>query len=93
MVLWKYGSFGETQPFWHEPEDKSYSCHLFMYRLQAGQMRAVWCSSALDVPLQSISVAVSSDNKLSLVIREQSKLPFLYSPSIWQWQHWGFTRV
>ena len=93
MVLWKYGSFGDVRPFWHEREDKSYSCHLFMYRLQAGRMKAVWCSSAVRFPIESIQEATGPDQKLSLLVREKAKLPFLYAQSVWQWQDWGFARV
>ncbi len=93
MLLWKYGSYGDVEPFWLEQEDQTYSCHLFMYRLQSGRMRAVWCSSALDPPLQSIGVNTGPDHTLSLVAREKSGWP-LYNPrSSWQWQDWGFTRI
>lgn len=93
MVLWKYGSFGDVSPFWHEREDKSYCCHLFMYRLQAGRMRAVWCSSAVGSPIESIRETTGPDQKWSLLVREKAKLPFLYTQSVWQWQDWGFARV
>lgn len=93
MILWKYGSYGDVKPFWREQGDRAYSCHLFLYRLQSGRMKAVWCSSALEPPIESISVNTDPDRRLSLVAREQSRLPFFNPRSTWQWQDWGFTRI
>lgn len=92
MVLWKYGSFGDVRPFW-QAEDRAYSCHLFMYRLQAGRMRAVWCSSAIDPPIAEISVITDQDRQVSLEIKERSPFPYPATRSTWQWQDWGFARI
>jgi len=93
MVLWKYGSFGDVKPFWEEQEDRAYSCHLFMYRLQAGRMRAVWCSSAIDPPITEISAITDSAQKVSLEIKERSQFPYPATCTTWQWQDWGFARI
>jgi hypothetical protein len=101
MVLWKHGSYGDIQPFWQEEEDHTYSCHLFMYRLHAGRIKAAWCSSALDKPIQNLSVQVNSAEEIVLKIQEGSAFSLLYPlnklflprPGTWQWQGWGFTRV
>lgn len=93
MVLWKYGSFGEMQPFWHEEEDQAYSCHLFMYRLQAGRMKAVWCSSALEPAIKEMRVISENSQPLYLEVRESSKFPYPAPHTTWQWQDWGFARM
>ncbi len=96
MVLWKYGSYGDVKPFWQEQEDQIYSCHLFLYRLQSGQMRAVWCSSAIDPPITEISVITDSTQQVSLEILEiieGSRFPYSATRTTWQWQDWGFTRI
>lgn len=101
MVLWKHGSYGDTQPFWLEQDNQSYSCHLFMYRLQAGRMKAAWCSSALDLPIQKICVRLNSAQEIVLEIQEGSAVSLLHplnrlffpQSGTWQWQGWGFSRV
>ena len=50
MVLWKHGSFGDVRPFW-QSADRAYSCHLFMYRLQAGRMKRYGVLRPLTLPL------------------------------------------
>jgi hypothetical protein len=92
MVLWKHGSFGDVRPFW-QSADRAYSCHLFMYRLQAGRMRAVWCSSAIDPPIADISAITDNAQQVSLEIKERSTFPYPATRSTWQWQDWGFARV
>lgn len=100
MVLWKHGSYGKVRPFWHKGDDNAYSCHLFMYRLCAGRMKAIWCSSALDKPILKVN-ALTGTKYTILEIQEGfvgNSLPyplnkaFKPQPTTWQWQGWGFTR-
>lgn len=99
LVLWKEGSFGTSKPMWMEEEDKLYSNHLFMYRLVAGRMKAVWCSSAIEYPILQLTVSDYDGNGLQeLLVTEGHAAGPLYSirqlfyenQSVWRWQEWGF---
>lgn len=87
MVVWKEGSFGSSRPMWLEGEtDDEYTCHLFVYRLIAGKMKPVWCSSALDRPIKALKATdTDNDGSLELQVRES-----LTTITTWQWQGWGF---
>lgn len=99
LVLWKEGSFGASRPMWMQEEDTAYSNHLFMYRLVAGRMKPVWCSSALDYPILQLQVEDNDGDGLQeLVVTEGPAAGPLYSirqfysqkQTTWQWQEWGF---
>ncbi|MGI5921823.1 MAG: hypothetical protein ACOX6I_08825 [Syntrophomonadaceae bacterium] len=104
MVVWKKGSFGKSRPWWvKETDDRQLTCHLFMYRLTAGRMKAVWCSSALEHPIrQAAIIDVNHDGLNELRVQE---IPG-YGPvsrfkawssdsytSLWAWNGWGFERI
>lgn len=102
LVLWKEGSFGASQPMWIEEEDTEYSNHLFVYRLVAGRMKPVWCSSAIEYPILQLQVAdYNGDGCQELIVTEGPGVGPLYSirqmfyknQTIWQWQEWGFALV
>lgn len=86
MVVWKEGSFGSSRPMWLEEKDDEYTCHLFVYRLIAGKIQPVWCSSALDRPIKELKAAdTDNDGLLELHVREN-----FTTTTTWQWQNWGF---
>lgn len=102
LVLWKEGSFGASQPMWIEEEDTEYSNHLFVYRLVAGRMKPVWCSSAIEYPILQLQVAdYNGDGCQELIVTEGPEAGHFYSirqmfyknQTIWQWQEWGFALV
>jgi len=101
LVLWKKGSFGTSKPFWMKEEDMEYSNHLFMYRLAAGRMKPVWCSSAIEYPILRLQVEDCDDDGLQeLLVTEGPAAGPWYSirqlfhkqQTTWQWQEWGFER-
>lgn len=102
MVLWKRGSFGTSRPMWMDEPDNEYSNHLFMYRLAAGKMKPVWCSSAIEYPIHDLQVDDrDGDGRLELLVTEGPPAGALYSirklfyqnHTVWQWQEWGFVKV
>jgi hypothetical protein len=103
LVLWKEGSFGTSRPMWLEEEDNIYSNHLFMYRLVAGRMKPVWCSSAIPYPILQLKVEdYDGDSRQELLVTEGPasgpfyfirKLLYNERQTIWQWQGWGFALV
>ena len=99
LVLWKEGSFGTSRPFWIKEEDREYSNHLFMYRLTAGRMKPVWCSSAIQYPILHLQVTDHDrDGHQELLVTEGPAAGPLFSirqlffkqQTTWQWQDWGF---
>ena len=100
--LWKKGSFGEIQPFWHTKEDADYKNHLFVYKLQENTFKPVWCSSGLDRPILSFAIRdVNGDGLNELVAEEgqyKKSIGGRYAPdpdglmrtAVWQWEEWGF---
>lgn len=101
LVLWKRGSFGQSKPMWIKETDNQYSNHLFLYRLAAGKLKPVWCSSALTHPIITLKVMdVNRDGKNELKVLEgppagpkHSLLyPFGCRSTSWVWQGWGFVR-
>lgn len=103
LVLWKEGSFGRSKPMWRKEPDQGRGNHLFVYRLTAGRMKPVWCSSALDHPILQLQVTdVNGDGQQELEVIEgppaDSRLYvlrqlFCRNRTLWQWQGWGFVRI
>ncbi|NLF46200.1 MAG: hypothetical protein GX581_08995 [Syntrophomonadaceae bacterium] len=100
MVLWKQGSFGSSRPAWSEGPDDEYSNHLFMYRLAAGKLKPVWCSSAIPYPILDIEAEPDENGIIALIVTEGPPTGHLYplrkifhrEQTIWEWQDWGFVR-
>lgn len=102
MVVWKKGSFGSSKPFWFKGPDNQFTCHLFVYRITAGNMKAVWCSSALVHPIVQLKVKdTNNDSRNELQIIEGPRSGWAYGlrqyfsrqPSLWVWNSWGFERA
>lgn len=89
LVLWKHGSFGSSKPMWFIGDDNEVSNHLFVYNLAQGKMKPAWCSSALDEPIQELSVRdEDGDGRSELVVQESGG-----SFTLWRWRDWGFYRA
>lgn len=72
LVVWKAGSFGRDKPFWIKDDDTRLSNHLFVLNLRQGQLKPVWFSSALDRPIQRLTVRdFNQDGKNELVVQEE----------------------
>lgn len=102
LVLWKNGSFGPSKPMWQKGRDDEYSNHLFLYRLVAGKVKPVWCSSALVHPIINMEVKdINQDGKNELNVLEGPpagrgyNLRQLFSrhSTSWVWQGWGFVQI
>lgn len=102
LVLWKHGSFGTSRPMWMEGEDKTYSNHLFVYRLVAGRMKPLWCSSAIEYPIRHLQIQDhDGDGRQELLVTEgppagpfySIRSQFYQNQTVWQWQDWGFALV
>jgi diaminohydroxyphosphoribosylaminopyrimidine deaminase/5-amino-6-(5-phosphoribosylamino)uracil reductase len=81
--------------------DHKLRCHLFMFKLNGEQIKAIWMSSALHRPIYSLQLTdLDQDGKKELRTQEGSysllsSLIHAYddSPSLWQWQGWGFRKL
>lgn len=79
ITLWKKGSFGPVKPFWHSGKDDDYKHHLFIYTVEAGEFKPVWCSSNLDRPIVDFQITdLDGDglNELEVLEGRYRKLPF-----------------
>ncbi len=71
-----------------------------MFKLNGEQIKAIWMSSALHRPIYSLQLTdLDQDGKKELRTQEGSysllsSLIHAYddSPSLWQWQGWGFRK-
>ncbi len=101
LVVWKRGSYGEDVPFWITEDDENMRCHLFMFHLTGAKLKALWMSSALHRPINTLQITdINEDGRNELIVQEGSysflsKLinPDNSSPSLWQWHSWGFYRL
>nr|WP_315021593.1 hypothetical protein [uncultured Aminipila sp.] len=102
ISLWKKGSFGDVQPFWHKGQNKDYKNHLFVYKLEGETLKRAWCSSNLDNPILSFTIQdVDADGKAELVVKEGQYKKIAkekyaldrdgpVQTTVWKWDEWGF---
>lgn len=95
LLLWKEGSFGPQRPFWVEGEDRSVKNHLFVFKLEEGEIKAVWQSSNLDRPnLRAALIDRDGDGKKELLALEGTYTGSgEFQLTLWQWNGWGFSRL
>ncbi|NLL17732.1 MAG: CapA family protein [Clostridia bacterium] len=95
LLVWKQGSFGSYRPFWLEEEDNTIKNHLFIFKLEEGEIKPVWQSSNLDYPnLQAQLVDLNGDGALELMTLEGSYTdPNRREITLWQWNGWGFSLI
>ncbi|MDI6711312.1 MAG: VCBS repeat-containing protein [Bacillota bacterium] len=102
LSLWKTGSFGRLQPFWHTGPDESHRNHLFVLRYTGDGMRPLWCSSALDRPAGALRVAdTDGDGRNELAVVEGAYRRVrgeVYTAdfgaarrAVLRWDGWGFS--
>ncbi|MTI85235.1 MAG: VCBS repeat-containing protein [Firmicutes bacterium] len=95
LLVWKQGSFGPQRPFWVKGEDKEIKNHLFIFRLEKGDIKPVWQSSNLDMPNHWAALLdINDDGENELVAVEGSYTnPGKRKVTIWKWNGWGFSRL
>ena len=95
LLVWKAGSFGPHKPFWLEEEDTSIKNHLFIFKLEAGNLKPVWQSSNLDCPnYRAALIDLDDDGENELVVTEGSYTdPAKQEVTLWKWNGWGFSRI
>lgn len=102
MSLWKKGSFGKFEPFWHGEKNIDYKNHLFVYKLEGNKLKNVWCSSDLDHPILSFSIQDIDGDKLNELVVEEGQYKKISKQkyaadsdgpvrtTVWKWDQWGF---
>lgn len=85
-VVWQKGNYGTSRPFWvAEGEgDDEWSQHLFVHRLEDGELVPVWMSSKLGIEVAHVSL--DGDQRLHTELRGGEEL-------VWEWDGWGFVLV
>ena len=84
LHVWKPGSFGQYQPFWREPDNKTlYSEHLFLYDWDAARpdrLDPKWMSSAMPVCGQEVTA--DANGVISVLSPDGTT-------TRWYWEGWG----
>lgn len=84
LFVWKRGSYGSVRPFWVDADETSYSQHIFLYRLESGQIDPLWMSSRLVPEVQEWELL--SDGRLRLLTQSGED-------TLWGWRTWGLERL
>ena len=108
LLCWRIGRFGSARPFWVKQDEKKWSQHIFVYRLDNGQITPKWMAS--DIGTKAVSMTASRrrsqsdfdrENPAALGSRTQVRPDLrqrllLTAPdgtsSSWLWDSWGFSK-
>lgn len=95
FLVWKEGSFGPLKPFWLEEDDTDIKNHLFIFKLEDGNIKPVWQSSKLDRPNYLAALLdFNGDGDNELVALEGCYTdPEKLKMTVWKWNGWGFSRM
>ena len=80
LLVWKQGSYGDYRPFWVEENDSDLSEHIFIYKCDPDQLRPIWMSSALDLPVRDWTA--DAEGRLHLTAPDGSEQAAA-------WEGWG----
>lgn len=90
VSFWKFGSFGESKPFWFEGKDDEYTNHLFFYEIRNKKVRTRWGSSKINIPIkemEAIEIKYKGKTVNALKIKDEQ------GTGIWIWDNWGFRKI
>ena len=100
FTLWKSYSFGPTHPERMVNDDPAVRCHLFLYTMRAGRMKALWGTSNLPRPIYGFELAFDGPQTpvfsgAVLRTREGRYTDDFFSRTeareyIYVWRGWGF---
>jgi len=99
FTLWKSYSFGPTHPERMDNDDPAVRCHLFLYTLRAGRMKALWGTSNLPRPIYEFELAFDGEKTpvaSGAVLRTQEgRYTEDFSQVeakeyVYAWRGWGF---
>ena len=86
LLLWKYGRYGKSRPFWEDETagNDEYDQHIFIYRVTDGEVHAVWCSSDLGMEIRALEYLPQQ----GILVTETDG-----RQSLWDWKSWGLEFV
>lgn len=84
LLVWRWGRFGKSRPFWKTEPDWGWSQHIDIYDWTGKNFRPAWMAS--DIGLDA--AAWQFDEQQRLVITERSE-----RESAWDWISWGLVRI
>ena len=84
LLVWRWGRFGKSRPFWKTGPDWGWSQHIDIYDWTGKNFRPAWMAS--DIGLDA--AAWQFDEQQRLVITERSG-----RESAWDWISWGLVRI
>ena len=101
FTLWKSYSFGPAHPARMDNEDPAVRCHLFLYTLRAGKMKALWGASSLPRPIYAFELSLDGPQTpvtSGAVLRTQEgRYTDDFSQTqarayVYAWRGWGFAQ-
>ena len=84
LLVWRWGRFGKSRPFWKTGPDWGWSQHIDIYDWTGKNFRPAWMAS--DIGLDA--AAWQFDEQQRLVITERNG-----RESAWDWISWGLVRI
>ena len=99
FTLWKSYSFGPTHPERMDNDDPNLRCHLFLYTLRAGRMKALWGSSSLPRPIYAFELSLDGEKTpvasgaVLRTVEGQYREDFSQGEGreyVYAWRGWGF---
>ena len=84
LLVWRWGRFGKSRPFWKTGPDWGWSQHIDIYDWTGKNFRPAWMAS--DIGLDA--AAWQFDEQQRLVITERDG-----RESAWDWISWGLVRI
>lgn len=84
LLVWRWGRFGKSRPFWKTGPDWGWSQHIDIYDWTGKNFRPAWMAS--DIGLDAATWQF--DEQQRLVITERNG-----RESAWDWISWGLVRI
>ncbi|MDR2089875.1 MAG: hypothetical protein LBP73_11060 [Clostridiales Family XIII bacterium] len=102
FVVWKSYSFGAEHPARMANEDAAVRCHLFVYSINGGRAKPLWCSSNLPRPIYSFALHADGERTPTLSGVRLTVCEGAYTEDYsktastehtYAWNGWGFSPV
>ena len=84
FLLWRHGEYGASHPFWEIPDRLKLCQHLYIFKLEKGELNRQWMSSELNPKICEWDI--DEEQNLS-IISDQGE------SSVWRWYGYSVRRV
>ncbi len=83
VLCWKRGRFGKRRPTWVKEDEKGYSQHIYIYKINEDGITPFWMAS--DIGPEAVSW--SFDDGVLSIEQKDKKI------TKWKWISWGLERM